>query len=140
MPFSPNDSVNLLLKAKVEGQAELKALDAAVKGIASSEREALTQSKALEAALKSLSGNVASLNTTLTDSGNKFKKFHENVKPTDSWKEFAKSAGDFIKNPLDAAGNAATAFLQKLGPVGAGVSVTAGVFLALGKVALDTGR
>jgi hypothetical protein len=80
MPFSPNDSVDILLKIKAEGQAELKAIDAAVRGVSGSMKDGEASSKALEAAIKALTGStntlnksVIDVNTSLTDNNKKLK-------------------------------------------------------------------
>jgi uncharacterized protein YqgV (UPF0045/DUF77 family) len=50
---------------------------------------------------------------------------------------FAEKVGDFIKHPLEAAGDTATSFLETLGPVGAGITVVASSMAFLGKETYD---
>lgn len=52
---------------------------------------------------------------------------------TKPFEKFSKDVGDFIRDPLNAAGNAAESFLGKLGPVGTGV-------VALGAAAVIGGK
>lgn len=81
---------------------------------------------------------VASFNK-LSDTIDGVSKKSENIKPP-KWENFAKSAKDFIQNPLQSAGASAEKLLLQLGPVG-GAAIVAGAGIGvLAKVGLDAAR
>lgn len=59
---------------------------------------------------------------------------------TSGFEKFAKGAGDFVRDPLNAAGDAATGFLTKLGPIGSGAAAAAAGLFVIGKQAFETER
>jgi len=96
-----SEKLQLILEAQVRGSEEIKRIAENMERFTASSKKAGDQATATGAAAeKSVSG----------------------------FQRFADGVGNFIKNPLDAAGNSATNFLKSIGPMGSAVvGIGAGV-------------
>lgn len=80
MPFSPNDSVDILIRARTQGTEELKALGGASTATDTEIKRLQATILGLDASNKALIGSIGTLNTTLTVTGAAAASTAQNVK------------------------------------------------------------
>jgi hypothetical protein len=138
MPFSANDSVDILIRARSEGQDQIKALDSATKGYDSTVKANTSTLKALEETNKSLIKSVDLLTASISKSGTSTRQ------ATKDFDDFTKSLQSIISNPAYSInspfallGRGAQQLTAALGPVGVAVTATAVGIGVLAKSAFD---
>lgn len=143
MPFSSNDSVEILIKARAEGADQIRGMDAASKGLDSSTKALLGTLGKMDSTLSDVGKSIDGLGTKIDALS---KKTSQSTKQASSdLEDFAKRLNSIISNPaysinspMALAGRAVSQFAQSLGPVGiiatgaaVGVGVLAGGIIDL---------
>jgi hypothetical protein len=121
MPFSANDSIEILIRAKAEGEAQLKSLGTAATTTDLQIKTLNTTIAALDATMQKSIAAVTKNTSALGETGSAFRKAKTDAD------DFIKSLNSIVSNPMSsinspmaAMGRAAQQFAQSLGPVGVG--------------------
>src|SRR4051812_15741435 len=120
MPFSSaNDSIDILIRAKTEGQEQLKALGATA---TATDKNILALNETIKKLDSTLTASIGAINSNTTAIGATGTAFRKAKVDAD---DFIKSLNSIVSNPVSSlnspfalAGRAVQQFAQSLGPVG----------------------